>query len=96
MKINCAIVDDDPESVATLTDYIGQLSYLHLTGGYTDAVDAMKGFRDNTIDLLFLGIRMQRLSGLELAKMLPKTTKIVFVTAFTEYAIDGYKSGGFD
>lgn len=42
MKINCAIVDDDPESVATLTDYIGQLSYLHLTGGYTDAVDAMK------------------------------------------------------
>lgn len=96
MKINCAIVDDNSESVETLREYVSKITYLNLIGGYTDAVDAMKGFRNNTIDLLFLVIRMQRLSGLELAKMLPKTTKIVFVTAFTEYAIDGYKSGGFD
>ena len=96
MIINCAILDDDLESVETLKKHVAKVSYLHLIGAYNDAVDAMKKFRNNAIDLLFCGIRMQRLSGLELAKMLPPTTKIVFVTAFSEYAIDGYKSGGFD
>lgn len=96
MIINCAILDDDIESVETLKKHVSNVPYLHLSGAYTDAVDAMQGFRNNPIDLLFCGIRMQQLSGLELAKMLPQTTKIVFVTAFSEYAIDGYKSGGFD
>lgn len=96
MKINCAILDDDVESVETLKKHVSKVSYLHLIGAFTNAVDAMKEFRTNTIDLLFCGIRMHQLSGLELAKMVPKTTKIVFVTAFSEYAIDGYKSGGFD
>lgn len=96
MIINCAIVDDNKESVDILTNHVKTIPYLNLIGGFTDAVDAMKAFRDNTIHLLFLGIRMQRLSGLEFAKILPKNTRIVFVTAFSEYAIDGYKSGGFD
>lgn len=96
MIINCAIVDDDVESVEALKEHVSKIPYLNLIGGYTSAVEAMKGFRNNTIDLLFLGIRMQQLSGLEFAKILPKNTRIVFVTAFSEYAIDGYKSGGFD
>ncbi len=96
MIINCAIVDDDKESVDVLKEHVNKVSYLHLIGGFTDAVDAMAAFRSNNIDLLFMGIRMQQVSGLELAKILPKKTRIVFVTAFSEYAIDGYKSGGFD
>lgn len=96
MRINCAIVDDDVESVRCLKEYVDKISYLNLIGTFTDAVDAMASFRQNTIDLLFMGIRMQQVSGLELAKILPKKTRVVFVTAFSEYAIDGYKSGGFD
>lgn len=96
MKINCAIVDDNIESVEILKSHVAKVPYLNLIGGYTNAVEAMKGFREHSIDLLFMGIRMQQLSGLELAKLLPKKTRIVFVTAFSEYAIDGYKSGGFD
>lgn len=96
MKINCAIVDDDFEAVETLKNHVRKIPYLELIGGYTNAVEAMKGVREHNIDVLFMGIRMQQLSGLELAKILPKMTKIVFVTAFSEYAIDGYKSGGFD
>lgn len=96
MKINCAIVDDNIESVEILKGHVAKVPYLNLIGGYTNAVEAMKGFREHSIDLLFMGIRMQQLSGLELAKLLPKKTRIVFVTAFSEYAIDGYKSGGFD
>ena len=96
MRINCAIVDDDVESVRRLEEHVNKISYLNLIGGFTDAVDAMASFRKNTIDLLFMGIRMQQVSGLELAKILPKKTRVVFVTAFSEYAIDGYKSGGFD
>ena len=96
MKINCLILDDDIESVNILKGHVSQIAYLNLIGGYTDAVEAMSAFRIHAIDLLFVGIRMQQLSGLEFAKILPKKTRIVFVTAFSEYAIDGYKSGGFD
>lgn len=96
MKINCLILDDDIESVNILKGHVSQITYLNLIGGYTDAVEAMSAFRIHAIDLLFVGIRMQQLSGLEFAKILPKKTRIVFVTAFSEYAIDGYKSGGFD
>jgi len=96
MKINCAIIDDQVESVNALKEYVPNIPYLNLIGAYNSASEAMEGFRHHTIDLLFMGIRMPQLSGLEFAKILPKKTKIVFVTAFSEYAIDGYKSGGFD
>lgn len=96
MKINCAIIDEKIEAVNVLKTYVEQIPYLNLIGGYTSAVDALNAFKHNAIDLVFIGIKMQQLSGLEFAKILPKKTKIVFVTAFSEYAIDGYKSGGFD
>lgn len=96
MKINCAIIDEQQESVDIIREYVAKIPYLNLIGSYTEASEALKGFRSHTIDLLFSGIRMPQLSGLEFAKILPKKTKIVFITAFSEYALDGYKSGAFD
>ena len=55
MKINCAIVDDNIESVEILKSHVAKVPYLNLIGGYTNAVEAMKGFREHSIDLLFMG-----------------------------------------
>lgn len=96
MKINCAIIDDEPLAVNLLKSYVEQIPTLQLIGAYTNAVEAMEGFRSSTIDLLFLDIQMPQLSGLELANLIPSKTKIVFVTAFKEYAIEGYKKRAFD
>ena len=60
MKISCAIVDDNIESVEILKSYVAKVPYLNLIGGYTNAVEAMKGFREHSIDLLVMGIRMQQ------------------------------------
>mgnify|MGYP002774256676 CR=1 FL=1 len=59
MKISCAIVDDNIESVKILKSHVAKVPYLNLIGGYTNAVEAMKGFREHSIDLLFMGIRMR-------------------------------------
>lgn len=55
MKISCAIVDDNIESVEILKSHVAKVPYLNLIGGYTNAVEAMKGFREHSIDLLFNG-----------------------------------------
>lgn len=96
MKINCAIIDDEPLAVNLLKSYVEQTPELQLIGAYTNAVEAMEGFRNNNIDLLFLDIQMPQLSGLELANLLPTQTRIVFVTAFREYAVEGYRKRAFD
>lgn len=96
MKVNCAIIDDEPLAVNLLKSYVEKMDTLSLVGAYTNAIDAMEGIRHNNIDLLFLDIQMPQLSGLELANILPSNIKIVFVTAFKEYAIEAYKKRAFD
>lgn len=94
--IKCAILDDDKEALEVLRGHVANIDYLELAGEYTDVVEAMAYIRNNPIDLLFMGIRMQQMSGLELARILPKRMRLVFVTAHSEYAIEGYKVGAFD
>lgn len=96
MKLNCAIIDDDVSAVEQLRTYVEKTPELNLIGAYTNAVDAMSGFKSGNIDLLFLAIHMSQLSGLEFAKIVPSRTKIIFVTAYKEYAIEGYRSKAID
>lgn len=91
MTLNCAIIDDEPLSVEMMSEYVEKTPFLSLSGSYNSAVQAIKALRENPVDLLFLDIQMPELSGLEFAKILPKRTKIIFTTAFPQYAIDGYE-----
>ena len=91
MILKCAIIDDEPLAADLLASYAKKLPLLDLRGTYSSAVTAMKDLRDNPVDLLFLDIQMPELSGLEFVKELPKQTKIVFTSAFSQYAVDGYK-----
>ena len=96
MIINCAIIDDEPLAAGLLESYVAKTPYLNLTGTYNSAITAMRDLRDNPVPLLFLDIQMPELSGVEFAKILPKDTKIIFTTAFPQYALEGYKVNALD
>ena len=96
MTINCAIIDDEPLAAGLLESYVAKTPYLNLTGTYNSAITAMRDLRDNPVTLLFLDIQMPELSGVEFAKILPKDTKIIFTTAFPQYALEGYKVNALD
>jgi DNA-binding LytR/AlgR family response regulator len=96
MKIKCAIIDDEPLAIELLVSYVNKIPFMDLQGKYSNAVDAMKGITDNPVDLVFLDIQMPELNGMELSKMLPESTRVVFTTAFEQYAVDGYRINALD
>lgn len=96
MLLNCAIVDDEPLAISLLESYVNKTPFLQLEGKYSSAVQAMKELPEKTIDLLFLDIQMPELNGLEFSKMVDPHTRIVFTTAFGQYAIDGYRVNALD
>ena len=96
MILRCAIVDDEPLALGLLQSYVEKTPFLKLTGRYANAILAMKELPDNEVDLLFLDIQMPELNGLEFSKMLPARTKVVFTTAFGQYALDGYRVNALD
>ena len=96
MTISCAIIDDEPLAAGLLESYARKTPYLQLVGTYNSAILAMKDLRESPVQLLFLDIQMPELSGIEFAKILPKDTRIIFTTAFPQYAVEGYKVNALD
>ena len=96
MTINCAIIDDEPLAAGLLKSYVKRTPYLNLLGTYGSALEAMKELREHPAQLLFLDIQMPELSGIEFAKILPAETRVIFTTAFKQYAIEGYKVNALD
>ena len=96
MTITCAIIDDEPLAAGLLESYARKTPYLQLVGTYNSAIMAMKDLRESPVQLLFLDIQMPELSGIEFAKILPKDTRIIFTTAFPQYAVEGYKVNALD
>ena len=96
MTITCAIIDDEPLAAELLESYALKTPYLELVGTYNSAILAMKDLRENPVQLIFLDIQMPELSGVEFAKILPKETRIIFTTAFPQYAVEGYKVNALD
>lgn len=96
MIIKCAVVDDEPLAVELLASYVKKIPFLELCGKYTNATDALHGIGEQPVDLLFLDIQMPELNGLELSRMVPENTRIVFTTAFNQYAVDGFRVNALD
>lgn len=96
MKLKCAIVDDEPLALGLLESYLAKTPFLELAGKYSSAVQAMKELPERQVDLLFLDIQMPELNGLEFSRMVDSRTRIVFTTAFEQYALDGYKVNALD
>ena len=96
MILNCVIIDDEPLAVGLLKSYVEQTPTLNLIGAFTNAFDAVKKVKNEHVDLVFLDIQMPEMSGLEFVKILPDDCRVVFTTAFKEYAIDGFKANAID
>ncbi|MBO7128786.1 MAG: response regulator transcription factor [Prevotella sp.] len=96
MIIKCAIVDDEPLAASLLESYVNKTPYLELTGIYNSALTAMKKLRDNPAQLLFLDIQMPELTGIEYARLLTPDVRVIFTTAFPQYAIEGFKVNAID
>ena len=96
MTLTCAFIDDEPLAAQLLANYAKQINFLQVTGVYNNALTAMAALRNRPVNMLFLDIQMPELSGLEFARLIPSETRIIFTTAFKQYAIDGYKVLAFD
>jgi len=96
MTIKCMIVDDEPLAVELLASYVQRIPFLELVGKYNNATDALNGVKDGDVDLIFLDIQMPEVSGMELSRMLPESTRVIFTTAFDQYAVDSYRTGALD
>ena len=96
MNLRCAIVDDEPLALGLLESYVKKTAFLELCGKWSSAVQAMKHINESRIDLLFLDIQMPDFNGLEFSKLVSESTRIVFTTAFEQYAIDGYRVNALD
>ena len=90
------IVDDEPLAVRLLESFVAKTPDLELQGSYTDSVEAINAVREKRPQLLFLDIQMPDLNGMELAHMLPEGTKVIFTTAFKEYAFESYEVSALD
>lgn len=96
MKLRCAIIDDEPLAVSLLESYVAKTPFLQLIGSYTNAVKAMEGVSDDCPDLLFLDIQMPELNGLEFSRIVGERCRVVFTTAFEQYAVDSYRVNALD
>lgn len=91
MKINCIIIEDEPLASKKLKAFVMQVDYLNLLEIFDNAVEAIGYLKQNTIDLIFLDIRMKRLSGIQFLESIQVKPKVIITTAYDEYALKGYE-----
>ena len=96
IKITCVIVDDEPMALNLVESYVEKTPFLSLKKKCSSAIEAMEFIKEKPVDLLFLDIQMPDLTGLEFSKMLPKETRVIFTTAFDQYALEGFKVEALD
>ena len=90
MNLTCIIIDDEPDAVDLVELLIKQSTTWILKAKCYDALEALAFLKANQVDFIFLDINMPKLTGMELATLLPPRTKIVFTTAYSEYAVESY------
>lgn len=94
--IRCGIVDDKPLAIDLLRTHAEQIPSLQVAFTTTNPLDVLPQLEATPVDLLFLDIQMPGLTGLQLAKLLGPTTKIIFTTAYADYALDGFEHSAVD
>ncbi|MBR5686967.1 MAG: response regulator transcription factor [Prevotella sp.] len=94
--LTCIIVDDEPLAVRLLESYVEKTPDLQLLASFTNSIKAINAIKERKPDLLFLDIQMPNIDGMELAHSLPEETRVVFTTAFKEYAFESYEVNALD
>ena len=95
-KTKCLIIDDEELARGLLKTYVTKIDSLELVGSFESALDALQIIKTEAIDLIFLDIQMPDLKGTDFAKLVDAKTKIIFTTAYSEYALDGFELNALD
>ena len=96
MKLRCLLIDDEPPALKLLATYITSIQGLEIVGQCRNAIEALGILQHNTVDVIFLDIKMPRILGTEFLKNLTQPPRVIFVTAYREYAVDGFELDAVD
>jgi DNA-binding LytR/AlgR family response regulator len=88
--INCLVIDDEPLALDLLENFISKVPYLKLAGRFEEPLSALPLIENGNVDLLFLDIKMPDITGIEFFKSLHRKPEVIFTSAYTEFAIDGF------
>ena len=94
--IKCIAIDDEPLALTQISEYIKKIPYLSLTASCLDAFEAMEVMSKEKVDLMFVDINMPDLNGLDMVKSLKEPPVVIFTTAYSEYAIEGFRVNAID
>ncbi|MGY5353791.1 LytR/AlgR family response regulator transcription factor [Wenyingzhuangia sp. IMCC45467] len=96
MSVSCIVIDDEPIALSLVESYVLKTPFLDLKGKFSNAIEALEFLSTHPVDVLFLDIQMPDVTGIELSKMIPPNTRVIFTTAFDEYALEGFKVKAID
>lgn len=96
MKLRCLLVDDEPPALKVLATYAASINGLEIVGLCRNAFEALEVLQNKNVDVIFLDIKMPRIIGTQFLKNLTHPPKVIFVTAYREYAIEGYELDAVD
>ena len=94
--MNCIAIDDEPLALNVIKDFASKISFLDLIAVFTNAIDAMQILQNKNIDLVFLDIQMPHITGVDFIKTLQNPPMVVFTTAYSAYALDGFELNAVD
>lgn len=94
--LNCIIIDDEELARVLLKSYVDKLDFLTFKGEFENPLEALSLLQTESIDVVFLDIQMPQLRGTDFAKLVPPQTRIIFTTAYSEYALDGFELNAID
>ena len=95
-KLRCCVIDDEPLASGLIASYILKTPFLELAGEYSSPNDATSAILSGDIDIVFLDINMPQISGVEFARIIPPSTRVVFTTAYDSYAVEGFRLNALD
>ncbi len=90
-KYSCIIIEDEPLAMRRTSDFVSKIPFLNLCGTFDDAITGLSYLRSNKVDLLFLDINMDELTGIELLESSRIESQVIITTAYQEYALKGYE-----
>ncbi|MDF2193188.1 LytTR family DNA-binding domain-containing protein [Paraflavitalea sp. CAU 1676] len=94
--IRCIVVDDEPLPLELMEDYIRKTPFLKLVGTYSSPIEALSVVTKDHVDLAFLDIQMTEINGLQLSQLLKNRCKVIFTTAYPQYALNGFELDAVD
>ena len=94
--IRCIAIDDEPFALKQIAEYIKQTPFLELKAEFSSSIKAITFLQDNEVDLMFVDINMPDLNGLDFVRSQTKPPKVIFTTAYKEYAVEGFKVNALD